>query len=204
MHKVKWCDNVSYKYRLTALCISVVLTCESLHAVAVYFTATLHTYMAITSTHLHLESWSNPALSTAPLCSTVCCVSAKKYFVQAVTDIKLFIGCLSNCICQASPAPQCIPSASCFVLSVLSLSPQKQKWLHGSFLQLLYCSLVRHHGISKEQNENMSVLTEVVFLCGSSCTALPSELGVRASCLTCFMPVLTATGFSAYLNALHL
>lgn len=108
--------------------------------------------MAIISTHLHFELWSNPALSTEPLCSTVCCVSARKYLFRLWQINSFFIGCLSNCICQPSPAPQCIPFTPCFVLSVLSLSPQKQKWFHGSFLQLLYCFLVRHHGTSKEQS----------------------------------------------------
>lgn len=73
---------MSYKYRLTALCISVVLTCESMHEVSVCFTAILHIHTAIISTHLHFELWSNPALSTEPLCSTVCCVKARKYLFR--------------------------------------------------------------------------------------------------------------------------
>lgn len=144
-----------------------------MHAVTVCFTATLHTYMAIKSTHLHLELWSHAAFCTEPLCNTVFYVNARKYFVQAMSDNSFFfIGYLSNCICQASPAPQHIPSASCLVVSVLSLSPQKQKWLLGSFFQLSQCFLVRHHGISKEQrslkttkNDKMSVLTEFSCFC---------------------------------------
>lgn len=86
------------------------------------------------------------------LCVTLYAVLVRENTLFRLWQINsFFIGCLSNCICQASPAPQCIPSASCFVLSVLSLSPQKQKWFHGSFLQLFYYFLVRHHGISKEQ-----------------------------------------------------
>lgn len=84
-----------------------------------------------------------------------------------------FIGYLSNCICQASPIPQYIPSAPCFVLSVLSLSPQKQKRFLGRFFQFFYCFLVRHHGISKEQSrlkndikwQNRCVDRILVFLC---------------------------------------
>lgn len=62
-----------------------------------------------------------------------------------------FTGYLSNCICQASPNPPYIPSASCFVLSVLSFSPQKQKWFLGSSFQLSQGFLVGHHGTSKDQ-----------------------------------------------------
>lgn len=79
-------DNVCYKYTLTAICISVMLTCESMHVMTVCFTATLYTYMAIKSAHLHFELWSNPALCTEPLCNAVFCLCARKQSVQATSD----------------------------------------------------------------------------------------------------------------------
>lgn len=61
----------------------------------------------------------------------------------------------------------------CLVPPVLSFSPQKQKWFLGSFFQLFYCFLVRHHDISKEQRslksdmkwQNGCVDRILVFLC---------------------------------------
>ena len=123
-------------------------------------------------THLHFELWSDPAL-----CMNLC-VTLYSMLMLENTSFRLcqinsfFTGYLSNYLSGFS-YPQYIPSASCFVPSVLSLSPQKQKWFLGSFFQLFYCFLVRHHGISKEQRslknylkwQNGCVDRILVFLC---------------------------------------
>lgn len=134
-----------YKYTLTAICISVVLTHESMHAVTVCFTATLHTYMAIKSTHLHLELWSHAAFCTEPLCNTVFYVNARKYFVQAMSDnsffyrvlVKLYLSgfscpsahslCFLPCFCVVS-FPSKAEMASWKLLSTLLVFSCQTSW----------------------------------------------------------------------------
>ena len=104
------CDNACCKHTLTAVCISVVWACGSVHAVTVCFTAPLHAYPAIKSTHWHLEGWSSPASCPAPLCHSVFMLASASF---RLCRAKSFLtGCLSQRICQAPPTPRYIPSAS--------------------------------------------------------------------------------------------
>lgn len=130
-----------YKYTVTAICISVVLTCESMHAVTVCFTATLHTSMAIKSSYLHFELWISPALCTESLCNTVFYVNARKYLFRLCQISSFFVGYLSDYL----PGFSCpsVPTL-CFVLCpfcVVSFSSKAEMvpWKLLSTLLLFSC-----------------------------------------------------------------